>query len=269
MSGRLTPGDVLHRLPDWQGASWTALSGGLSNRTWQLQKEGRKAVLKIDAEPREAPYSARHEEAGIQSAAAKAGLANPVLFVDDGIYLTEFVDGTVWKRSTLDSEQNLERLARSLKRLHALPLSGRSFDAVLAAKRYAGRIGHDLQLVAKCTDIVRAMRLPQHLCCCHNDLVAENIMTMPDVRFLDWEYACDNDPFFDLATIVEHHELDEQRALYLLDVYFDGNGERWRSRLIDKQRLYLALLWLWLASRPGSSEQEQHEVAARLITSYS
>ena len=71
---------------------------------------------------------------------------------------------------------------------------------------------------------------------------------MPDIRFLDWEYACDNDPLFDLATVVAHHGLNDRQAGVLLDAYFDGNGGRWRNALTSQMRLYDALNGLWAAA---------------------
>ena len=47
--------------------------------------------------------------------------------------------------------------------------------------------------------MVDAVPPPRAPCCCHNDLVVGNIIAAPEIRFLDWEYACDNDPFFDLG----------------------------------------------------------------------
>ena len=90
---------------------------------------------------------------------------------------------------------------------------------------------------------------PFNLCLCHNDLVVSNIINTPDTRFLDWEYACDNDPFFDLATVVAHHQLDDAQRDRLLDAYFDGDGARWRGQLARQAEVYDALLYLWQAAR--------------------
>jgi thiamine kinase-like enzyme len=76
-----------------------------------------------------------------------------------------------------------------------------------------------------------------------------NILNTPETRFLDWEYACDNDPFFDLATIVAHHDLSEAQRNTLLDAYFDGNGARWHEQLARQSDVYAALLYLWEQSR--------------------
>lgn len=270
MTAAPSPDAVIRDLPEWQGATRTELGGGLTNHTWLLEKNGRKAVLKIDDKPRSAPYNDRPAEAEVQTAAAQAGLASPVLFVDRQVYLTEYVEGSAWDPTQLDQQGRVEQLASALRRLHSLPKSGRSFDARGAAKLYVQNIENpDKKVIATCLAIIKKVRLPNYLCCCHNDLVAENIIAAPDLKFLDWEYACDNNPLFDLATIVEHHELSEAHGRALLDAYFDGSGESWYPKLVEQQQLYLALLWLWLASRPDSSNKAVNRLAVRLATSCS
>jgi len=266
----LSPENVLAEIPGWDGASCTELKGGLTNRTWRVDQGDRSAVLKIDDTPRELPFNTRCAEANVQNSAAKAGLAPKVILANDGLYLSEFVEGTVWGRSSFDEEGNLEMLAVALRRVHSLPLTGRSFDATVAAKRYVERIENlDPGVIEQCTAIIDTMRLPQNLCCCHNDLVVDNLIMTPDLRFLDWEYACDNDPFFDLATVVEHHELDESQVVKFLNAYFDGNGMRWRESLEKQRLLYLALLCLWMAARPDSDSASLEDVVRRLLTSCS
>ena len=268
MTVTLTPEDILAEIPGWENATCTALNGGLTNSTWRVSAGDKTGVLKIDDRPRVAPFNTRCAEASVQNTANKADLAPGVIQADDGFYFTEYVEGEVWRRSCLHKDGNLELIAASLKRLHALPLTGRSFDAGIAAKRYIERVsGLGADVIDKCNAIISNMRLPRNLCCCHNDLVAENIITTPDLKLLDWEYACDNDPFFDLATVVEHHELSDSHVTKLLDAYLGGDGQRWRAHLEKQRKLYLALLCLWMGSRPDSDPLELEEVSARLTTS--
>lgn len=257
---------VLSRVPGWQGATLRKLPGGLTNRAWLAEKDNKRAVLKIDDEVRNAPYGSRLEEAAVQTHAAARGLANAVLYADEVTLMTDYVEGTVWESETFESDDNIERIASALRQLHALPLSGRTFDATVAARRYAARIeGADKSLINQCEQLVESMRQPHNLCCCHNDLVAANIIATPDIMFLDWEYACDNDPMFDLATVIEHHELPDAMALRLLDAYFDGDGARWRRKLAEQQLLYRALYWLWLAARPDTGADELERATSRIL----
>ena len=248
-----SPQSVLSEIPGWEDAVARELSGGQTNRTWLVVADHGKAVLKIDDDPRGAPYNSRQNEAQIQTIAAHKGLANPVIVATETVYMTHYLDGSVWTRRYLDDDQNLTRLGQTLRRLHALPLTGRVFDARQAAKDYARKIDNaDPDLVDQHMQVIDKMRSPQNLCCCHNDLVVGNIIATPDIRFLDWEYACDNDPFFDLATVVAHHGLAANRADFLLDAYFDGDGVRWREQLAIYERYYTAILWLWRAARSSS-----------------
>lgn len=265
MSRTEDPALVLASLPGWQGAGYRVLDGGSNNCAYLVESEdGLQAVLKIDPEPRKAPFATRVEESRLQTAAHGAGLAPRVIHADETTLVTEYEDGTVWTAATFAEDDRLVELARALRGLHGLPLSGRSFDAARAARMYAAASPDaDPVIVSRCVEIVESMQLPRNLCCCHNDLVASNILSTPDVKFIDWEYACDNDPFFDLATVVAHHELTTRQAELLLEAYFDGDGRRWRDQLVRQERLYDALHWLWLAARGGGGSVSA-DVYARL-----
>ena len=265
MSG-LDAQTVLATIPGWEGAAAQELSGGLSNRTWLVTSVQGRGVLKIDGQSREPPYNARPEEEIIQSRAAAAGLANSVLHSSETVYLTEYLEGEVWTREHLTDSAKLVELSRLLRQVHSLPLTGRHFDAARAAGKYEHAVPEPHKQQAKhCADIVRQLLAPQNLCCCHNDVVAGNIIATPALRLLDWEYACDNDPLFDLATVIAHHKLPESSAELLLDAYFDGVGARWKPQFEQQIRLYNALLWLWSACRPDAERERLQTIIERIL----
>ena len=241
---------ALALIPGWEDARYSEMEGGLTNPCWLIEIDERRAVLKIDAVPRNEPFAPRPSEARVQNRAAELGIANAAIYVSDTVLMTEFLEGTVWSAGCLLVDENLDKLAAAMKVLHSMPLTGRTFDAIGAARSYAQQIQvANPDMVRDCLAKIEAMPLPHNLCCCHNDMVAANIIYMPDVRFLDWEYACDNDPFFDIATVVAHHHLSPDRATYLLNAYFSGDGARWSEQLARQTEFYDALYWLWEASR--------------------
>ena len=257
MSAGSDPAAVLATIPRWRGASFRELPGGLTNKTLLVEKNGRRGVLKVDPAPRNPPYIPRREEACIQDRAAAIGRANEVLYVDDTVLLAGWADGRVWTRAYFDDDENLRRLARALRDVHELPLTGRIFDLQAAARQYARQLdAAGLDDAGPHLGIIESMSGPTNLCCCHNDLVAENIISTPRVRFLDWEYACDNDPLFDLAVVVAHHGLCNRQAGVLLDAYFDGDGSPWREQLQIQIRLYDALYRLWAAANASPAQDE-------------
>lgn len=257
MNAAADPAAVLATIPGWHGASCRELPGGMTNRTLLVEKEGRRAVLKIDPAPRTLPYNSRRDEARIQERAAAIGRANRVLYVDETVLLAEWADGQVWTSACFEEDENLRVLAQALREVHRLPLTGRVLDLPAAAHQYVGLLGITGRDGAKPhLDLIDSAPEPTNLCCCHNDLVAENIIATPQIRFLDWEYACDNDPLFDVAVVVAHHGLSDRQAGVLLDAYFDGDSAPWREQLATQMRLYDALYWLWAGANASPAQDE-------------
>jgi hypothetical protein len=79
------PDDVLATIPGWEGATCTELTGGLTNKSWRVVQGERAGVLKVDKSPRQLPFNTRYDEASVQMAAAKAGLAPNVILANDGL----------------------------------------------------------------------------------------------------------------------------------------------------------------------------------------
>lgn len=244
--------EVVERIPGWFGATCTPIGGGSSASTWLLEKDGARSVLKIDLGPRDPALNSRPEEARIQRSAHAEGIAPGVLFVGDGVLLSEYAGGRTLSAHVVGDKALLEQLAHALRRLHALPLTGRVFEGRAAALRYAecaaGR-GVDTARIRQLLDLAGENPQPQNLCCCHNDLVAANIVENDDLQFIDWEYSCDNDPLFDLATIVAENGLSADESGWLLDAYFEGDGERWSAHLDRYRSAYEALAGLWHMAR--------------------
>src|SRR5690606_33399586 len=130
--------------------------------------------------------------------------------------------GPVWDRASLDDPRNLDLLAALLREVHTLPAAGVTLDAEAAAERYAaaayGKSGLS-PFASRCLRIVRETPAAGPLACCHNDIVAENVVGSSTLKLLDWEYAGDNDPFFDLASPIAYHDLGSKQAERLLASY--------------------------------------------------
>ncbi len=245
------PTEVLPRIPGWANARSSRISRGSSNTAWLLEEGDRRAVLKLPLMPRTFPLNARADEASVQSSAHALGLAPAVLYVDDQLMLEDYVDGTAWTDEMLSRPAYLDALGAALRRLHALPLTGRPFPLKEAARVYFANLspGADRARAERCLATVVATPPPGTTCCCHNDLVAANIVSAGGVMLLDWEYACDNDPMFDLATVVTHHRVARQGRERLLRAYFGKAAGARNDDLARMGKAYAALAWLWRASR--------------------
>lgn len=274
MSDPFSVAEAISRIPGIEPAKarYQALGGGLSNRSWLVQTEDRKLVLRIDGPRRKELGLDRRTETAILERAAGQGLAPEIVLADAeaGILVYEYLVGRCWTRVDLENEANLEALAALLRRVHALPRSGVPFDATGAAVRYLELIGGNRALLSvgqRCHEIVESSPAPAGVACCHNDVVAANVVATPELRLLDWEYACDNEPLFDLASVIGYHGLGEAQKSRLLRAYAGGEDAELGERLEEQIRLFDALQWLWLAVRevvePG---EEQRARLAELAT---
>lgn len=260
MSADLTPREALLRITGWSGSdvTWNEIGGGLTNRTFLVRSEKCKAVLRLDAEYTTAFNLSRATERLILEEAAAAGLAPQVIWsdIDAGILLSEYVEGKAWQEADLEEDAKLEALAGLLRRVHALPLSGLAFEPVATATDYIARLERRPALhvfALHCLSVIRDIPMSESILCCHNDAVAGNVIGTTTLKLIDWEYACDNDPLFDLAAIIGFHDLEERRQQVLLSAYAGGSRPALKERLADQVRLYDAIQWLWLANRHNVS----------------
>jgi len=256
MSNTMTPIEALSGIPGWDidDVSCTEIKGGLTNKSYLVERGTETFVLRLNAEHTMVFNLDRVSEIEIVKRAADAGLAPEVLFADvqSGVLFCRYIPGQAWDASDLDEDENLEALATLLRKVHNLLPSGVEFDPNSVASRYANNLETRPGLHAfasRCEQIISNMPAIPEYRCCHNDVVAANIIADPDLKLLDWEYACDNDPMFDLASLIGYHNLGDDRQSVLLSAYAGGKDPELEERLSIQIRLYDAIQWLWLANR--------------------
>jgi thiamine kinase len=261
--------DVLVSIPgvDPRDATLTELQGGLSNRTWRVRTPQGDWAVRLPLACRETVAPDRAGELQVLRRAAGAGLAPAVVFADSetGVLVTEFLQGSAWQPADLASTRNLERLAGLLRQVHRLPLCGVRADIAGMAAGYAERLSTASagEIVNTCLAIVSEPHDPGTLACCHNDVVAANVIDDGALKLIDWEYAGDNDAYFDLASAVAYHDLDNDQQRTLVNAYAGSSATEFRDRLVAQMRRFDALQYLWLAARQQGAPEPSH---ARRLT---
>lgn len=274
MNAGRDPGELLRGIPGWRdrSARLSRLPGGLNNTSYRVDAGDERYVLRVASEASAASVRDHELELRVQQLAAGQGLAARVVFADptSGILLAEYLPGKALAPADLDDRRTLAQLAELLRRLHQLPRCGRDYAPQAAADAYLAALGENAPpFAATCRRIIAEAGPPERLACCHNDVVAENVIRDDGLKLIDFEYARDNEPLFDLASVIGWHNLDDRAARYLLDCYAGGLSAAEEERLQDRRRLFDAIQYLWLAARqavrrvPAEVAQMQR-VAARL-----
>lgn len=256
MTELINPFEALALVPGWDpdATEIEELKGGLTNRTYHIRQGDMECVMRLDSERSRMFQFDRSAELRILEEAGKAGLAPQVKFADveAGILITEFLPGRVWEDSDLESSENLESLARLLRKVHTMPRSGLRVDMTYIARTYESYLEkrHGLHAYANhCVEIIDSLPSRGEAVCCHNDIVAANIVSGNELQLIDWEFSCDNDPLFDIASAIGYHNLDDSKAAVLLNAYVGGDDAESRERLAEQVRVFDAIQWLWLATR--------------------
>lgn len=227
--------------------------GGPASHSYLVRHRDARYVLRIDTAIAQRLGLDRATEAVVLATVAEAGLGPEPVFVDveNGVLVTRYLEGSAWTEHELHKDDALERLAELLRRVHSLPAIGRPFELPYKLSTYAQAIGSPKadELALEALDILAGLdRTDADLCLCHNDVTCANIIGGDGLALIDWEYAAVGDPFFDLATIVQHHGLDDAQATKLLRVYFGQALDEDIHRLRQWCELYGRLAALWEAA---------------------
>lgn len=235
----------------------SVLLGGANNRNYVVRCEGAKYALRIANAQNERFAVDRDSAIQAQRDAAAGGLAPEVVAakLPEGHVLSTFVEGeTLLDDERLRDHEVLRTVGRSLRRLHSLPTSIRTFSPfddirlwVGLAREDGGELPADLdqllEAVGQVEAVVEAAGLPAVFC--HNDTVPQNfILAGAELRAVDWDYAGRGWACFELASFSATADLDPDLQEVLLRAY--------DAEVNDRQRATIQLLRLVAAMREVS-----------------
>jgi thiamine kinase-like enzyme len=124
---------------------------------------------------------------------------------------------------------------------------GPRFDPHAVAERYARAarspaLGQAVDEVAR---LAEQLYTDNGWALCHHDPHAGNLLGFDAPVLIDWEYAANGQPLFDLAVVIRYHRLDAAAAEILLSAWAGDGGEAHRERLAGFCQLYDLLSVLW------------------------
>lgn len=250
----MNPEQVLAEIESLAGAEIAhAFHGGPASQSYLVRHRDARYVLRIDTPIARKLGLDRASEAGVLAAVAEAGLGPEPVFVDagNGILVTRYLEGHAWTEHELQEGDALRRLAELLKQVHGLPAIGRPIELPYKLSAYARAIGSPKadELAIEALDILAGLGDGDaRQCLCHNDVTCANVIDGDRLALIDWEYAALGDPFFDLATVVQHHGLDDSQATKLLRIYLGQAVDEDIHRLRQWCELYGRLAALWEAA---------------------
>lgn len=183
------------------------------------------------------------------AAAASAGVAPKLLWSSEPLRAAMWEEKSEpWRTATFDDSWNSEmfpQVATCLRQLHGQPCLGHSRSVFETLESYVGiarkrkvalPVDFDWMLtnVRDIAQAISAAGADRRLC--HGDLIASNIMIGPagEAVLVDWDEACDADPYWDLGMYIAEAFPFDETALAMIEA-FAGRADR---KLLARARLY-------------------------------
>jgi len=218
----------------------------LTNKNYRVEVEGQSYFVRIPGASTELLAVDRDSEYHSSKAAAAAGVGPKVLYhlPDHKVMVLEFLKGETMSIETLQGPGMPERIAQSLKKLHAGARCLNDFNMFRLVEFYMGIVEeHDVRIPVDYRDrrsilsgIETALQQKRlDFVPCNNDLLAENYIDDGQMLWLiDYEYSGNNDPCFELGNTCQEQQYNENQYAELCAAYF---GET-RRHLLARMYLY-------------------------------
>lgn len=214
---------------------------GLTNDNYKVVLKNKTVVLRI-------PRAANQDlfdyglEALILEKIKPFGLDSQLLYYNkiSGVKCNEYVENAHYFKP-----EYIERAALLIRRLHDTHLVvGKGFDVRAKFHQYKTKNHAPLFDTGFAHHVIEEIEL-HNVRLCHNDLVLGNLLFTPSHDYLiDYEYAADNDPFFDVMSFITENDIQDpllRERFYT--VYFDGPPSSKQRERLHKFELIHHVLW--------------------------
>ncbi len=248
--------DLLDDLPELAGTPRTisALEGGLTNFNFKVSTPDRTAVVRLSSSDSDELAIDREAEYNNSMRAAESGAAPEVLAYrpDHQALVVAWLNGTTLTSQHLHDERNVIRAAAVCRQLHSGPRFVGDFDMFAVQRRYLAIVqDRGFRLPPRYLDLLPEVdRIADALAVraeptvpCNNDLLAANFIDDGDrLWVIDYEYAGNNDPCFELGNIWSESNLPLDHLQLLVDSYY---GEHLRHKVARARLLGLMSKYGW------------------------
>jgi thiamine kinase-like enzyme len=234
------------------------LPGGLTNRNYQVTTPDGSFVARVSSAAGQLLAIDREREYRNSVTAAATGVGAPVIEYcpQAGVLVIGYIEGRTLTNADVARPGSLSRIAAACRRLHAGGRFAGDFDMFAIQRRYLEvarsrglRIPAGYDALAPQFQAARAALAaadgsrPGPTVPCNNDLLAANLIDDGEqIRLIDYEYAGNNDPCFELGNLAAECHLPAGGLAELVTAYY---GMPRRSKIARARLLGLAGQYGW------------------------
>jgi thiamine kinase-like enzyme len=250
------PGALFDRVPSLAARprSVRELPGGLTNRNYRVTTPDGDFVARVWSGGGDLLAIDRDNEYRNSVTAAAAGVGAPVVEYVPAhcVLVLRYLQGRTFTNADVAADGNIARIAAACRRLHSGGRFAGDFDMFDIQRRYLAVVssrgmriprGYDdaagkFEAMRSALAVRATATVP-----CNNDLLAGNFIDDGDrIWLIDYEYAGNNDPCFELGNIWSECGLSADGLAELVTAYY---GRPLRSKIARARLLGLAAKYGW------------------------
>ena len=223
------------------------LEKGLTNQNFLVTLSNEKVVCRIPYPNSDYIVNYQHEALALQ-AVKSLNIDVPTLYFDEktGIKITRYVEHCISFSESTDPNK-YAKVGRLMATLHqqSKPI-GKIFDPIATYYKYKANTTSIMISETEAFELLEFIQSTiQPTTLCHNDWVPDNILFTDQKDYLiDYEYAGDNDPIFDVTSFLsENHIVDPNARNQFLQAYFQKELSHDQQQVILKWEAFHHLLW--------------------------
>lgn len=255
--------EIIKRISDWKDVSNLRVEpfGGLTNTNYSVTVNEERFVLRVSGQNTARLGINRNHEIEILTEVSEAGIGAQVehYLLPDGHLVTRYINGHHLTLEEYRTRENIQRIVKTVKHLHELPLVKAAFSPFQRVESYAKQaqsmqvpLPHDFDKMLKRMDVIEQEQARDPYPwrrLCHNDLFCVNVLDDGNIRFIDWEFSGVGDIYYDLATLTYAYDsldtLPRELQEYMLACYFgEVRQENW-TRLEGMAYMLMFFTAMW------------------------
>lgn len=219
---------------------------GLTNKNYRVITEHYDVIVRIPHSDSSNIVYRKHEDLAHQLIQTTNLNVNIIYFSpEDGLKIADYVPDLL-TFSEYKGKDRIRRTAQLMRNLHQLnQCIGVEFNPIERYLKYRKHVNHpmvDDVFAQTILDTLDSIKRPHTLC--HNDWVEGNICFTDKKDYLiDYEYAGDNDPFFDVMSFITENDLTEEEKNEFIQAYFTQEPTQEELDLLKVYEQFHNLLW--------------------------
>jgi len=220
---------------------------GTCNTIYKLTSNKKEYLIRVFKHTHQDANS-REFEFLIQKKAYLKGIAAKPYLLDkaNSLMICDFLQG---KHKSKLKNKDLNNLVNTIKKLHSIKVNKKVYSLkddfkyykeILKDKKSQKTVKNSLK------ELKKIQKYKFEAVTSHHDININNVLFHKNsLKLIDWEFACVNDLFFDLANICFEFKLNKKQEKKILKRYFKKIRKRDIKKLASYKVIYENLWILW------------------------